>query len=405
VGSGEYGSAVSAAPLTGPAPRLRLARRSQRRLVAGVAGGIADHIGVPAAAVRIAFLLLAFAGGLGVVLYGTYWIVLPAPTSVSRPRWRWLEYVAGAALAAAALAAVAWTMPAGQLFVPSMLAVLGGALIWRQATETQRERWWQLSRTSLAAGAAGRIGRLRLAAGAMLVVAGGALALARANLSAVRDGLLAVGVTVVGVALLTGPWWMRMISDLGEERRQRIRAQEREELAARLHDSVLQTLALIQRNAAAPREVVRLARGQERELRTVLYGSKAPGGQLSDALRSLAAEVEDEYGVAVDAVVVGDASTDGRPGLAALVAASREALVNAAKHAEVSSVSLYAEVEADDIAVYVKDRGAGFDAASVDADRQGIRQSIVGRMERHRGTAKVRSRVGEGTEVEMRLPR
>jgi signal transduction histidine kinase len=198
---------------------------------------------------------------------------------------------------------------------------------------------------------------------------------------------------------------MRMISDLGEERRQRIRAQEREELAARLHDSVLQTLALIQRNAAAPREVVRLARGQERELRTVLYGSKAPGGQLSDALRSLAAEVEDEYGVAVDAVVVGDASTDGRPGLAALVAASREALVNAAKHAEVSSVSLYAEVEADDIAVYVKDRGAGFDAASVDADRQGIRQSIVGRMERHRGTAKVRSRVGEGTEVEMRLPR
>jgi signal transduction histidine kinase len=373
--------------------------------VAGVAGGIADHIGVPAIAVRIAFLLLAFAGGLGVVLYGTYWIVLPAPASVERRRWRWLEYVAAATLAAAALAAVAWTMPAGRLFVPSMLAVLGGALIWRQATDTQRERWWQLSRTSLAAGAAGRIGRLRLGAGAMLVVAGGALALARADLAAVRDGLLAVGVTVVGVALLTGPWWMRMISDLGEERRQRIRAQEHEELAARLHDSVLQTLALIQRNAAAPREVVRLARGQERELRTVLYGSRAAGGQLADALRSVAAEVEDSYGVTVDAVVVGDASLDGHPGLAALVAASREALVNAAKHAEVSSVSLYAEVEADEVAVYVKDRGAGFDTAAVDTDRQGIRHSIVGRMERHRGLAKVRSRVGEGTEVEMRMPR
>jgi signal transduction histidine kinase len=239
--------------------------------------------------------------------------------------------------------------------------------------------------------------------GIALVVVGALAVLPRTNLTAVRNAFVAVVVTVIGIALITGPWWMRMVSELGEERRERIRSQERADIAAHLHDSVLQTLALIQRNATSPREVVRLARGQERQLRALLYDLHTPSGQLSAALQAAAAEVEDDYAIAVDAVVVGDAVLDAK--LAAVVAASREALVNAAKHAGVESVSLYAEVDQEEVQVYVRDRGAGFDMAEVAADRQGVRASIIGRVERHGGRATIRTARGEGTEIEIRMAR
>ncbi|MEP7180535.1 MAG: ATP-binding protein, partial [Pseudonocardiales bacterium] len=247
-----------------------------------------------------------------------------------------------------------------------------------------------------------RTGRIRLAAGAALVVAGGGIVLARANFSAIRDGLLAVVVTVVGMALLTGPWWMRMMTQLTVERSERIRSQERADIAAHLHDSVLQTLALIQRNSGSPREVTRLARGQERELRSLLYGSRTASGQLADELRQAAGEVEDDYAISVETVVVGDAALD--DGLAAAAAAAREALVNAAKHAGVTEVSLYAEVEPDAVSIFIKDRGVGFDLDAVAPDRQGVRGSIIGRIERHGGDVKLRSQPGGGTEVEIRMP-
>ena len=380
----------------------RLYRRATHKVFGGVAGGIADHLGISPARVRIIFILLALADGLGVVLYGAYWIVLStAPGSPRRSRFDWLAYIAGAVMALAAAFAVAAAMPVGQLFVPSALAVFGGALIWRQASETQRERWWRLSRSSL--GMSGGLARTRLALGALLVISGGVVVLARSDLHAMRDGLVAVAVTVIGLALLTGPWWMRMVTDLGAERRERIRSQERADLAAHLHDSVLQTLALIQRNAGSPREVSRLARGQERELRTLLYGDRAATGQLSEMLKAVAAEVEDSYAIEVDVVVVGDVQVNDQ--LAALVGASREALVNAAKHAEVTSVSLYAEVEADAVTAFVKDRGVGFDIESIGDDRQGVRGSIIGRVERHGGTVKVRSSKESGTEVQISMPR
>ncbi len=380
----------------------RLYRRATHKVFGGVAGGIADHLRISPARVRIIFVLLALANGLGVVLYGAYWIVLStAPGSPRRSRLDWLAYLGATVVSIGGLFAVARSTPLGNLFVPSALAVFGGALIWRQASETQRERWWRLSRSSLGAGS--RLGRIRLALGAALVIAGGAVVLARSDLTAMRDGLVAVAVTVIGVALLTGPWWMRMVADLGNERRERIRSQERADLAAHLHDSVLQTLALIQRNASSPREVSRLARGQERELRTLLYGARASTGQLSEMLKAAAAEVEDSYAIEVDVVVVGDAQVNDK--LAALVGASREALVNAAKHAEVTAVSLYAEVEADAVTAFVKDRGVGFDPESIDGDRQGVRGSIIGRVERHGGAVKVRSSEGTGTEVEIRMPR
>jgi signal transduction histidine kinase len=196
---------------------------------------------------------------------------------------------------------------------------------------------------------------------------------------------------------------MRMMSQLSSERAERIRSQERADIAAHLHDSVLQTLALIQRNAASPREVSRLARGQERTLRSLLYGARTTSGQFADELRTAAAEVEDAYAVTVDVVVVGDAPLDGD--LAALAAATREALVNAAKHSGVDAVSVYAELEPNEVSVFVKDRGVGFELDEVADDRQGIRGSIVGRIERHGGTVRLTSSRGAGTEVELRMKR
>ncbi|MDT4912224.1 MAG: hypothetical protein QOC66_1352 [Pseudonocardiales bacterium] len=392
-----HGTVTTIAP-----PTRRLYRRPDRGITGGVATGIAEHMGVPRKVVRIAFLVLALAGGLGVALYGAYLIVLPTAPDAGRGRLPvWLEYTIAGAAAVVSVGIAATSLPQGGLFLPILLACLGGALIWRQASEPDRARLRALSRTSLEAAGRNRLGRVRLAAGAALVLAGAALALVRADFSAFRDGLLAVIVTVIGIGLVTGPWWMRMMSQLSAERAERIRSQERADIAAHLHDSVLQTLALIQRNAGSPREVARLARGQERTLRTLLYGTRAASGQFSEELRTAAAEVEDAYAVTVDVVLVGDAPMNDH--LAALAAAAREALVNAAKHSGVDAVSVYAELEQDEISVFVKDRGVGFDMDEIADDRQGVRGSIIDRVERHGGTARITSNTGTGTEVELRM--
>jgi signal transduction histidine kinase len=194
-------------------------------------------------------------------------------------------------------------------------------------------------------------------------------------------------------------------SALAQERAERIRSQERAETAAHLHDSVLQTLALIQRRTGDPAEVTVLARRQERELRTWLTGG-APagdGGSFAAAVASAAEEVERLHGVRVEVVTVGDAPLD--EGLAALVAAAREALVNAARHSRVDRVAVYAETSEDAATVFVRDRGVGFDPAAVDGDRRGIAESITGRLRRRGGHARVTSAPGAGTEVEMTVAR
>ncbi|HET6876042.1 MAG TPA: PspC domain-containing protein [Jatrophihabitans sp.] len=390
--------------MTVSASAPRLYRRPDRGVLGGVAAGIAEHVGMPVRTARIAFVLLAFAGGLGIALYAAYWIVLsPDPSGGSSRLPTWLEYLLAAVAAAAAVAITATSLPAGALFGPALLACIGGALIWRQASAPERDRLRDLSRTSLSAGHFERAGRARLAVGVVLVLAGAAFVLARADVTAVRDGLVAMIVTVAGIALLTGPWWMRMVGDLSQERAERIRSQERADIAAHLHDSVLQTLALIRRNADSPREVARLARGQERELRSMLYGSPVSSGQIGEQLRRVAAEVEDSYAVSIDTVVVGDAALD--ESSAAVVAAAREALVNAAKHSGTTQISLYGEVEAEEVSVFVKDRGVGFDIDDIGDDRQGVRGSIIGRVQRHGGSVRVSSTPGSGTEIEIRMPR
>ena len=207
-----------------------------------------------------------------------------------------------------------------------------------------------------------------------------------------------------GLALITGPFWVRMGRDLASERRKRIRSEERAEVAAHLHDSVLQTLALIQRNADDPRAVVTMARRQERELRGWLFENEQdlPGAEtLAAGLARAGEEVEGLHGVSIDVVAVGDLPLDDRT--RALVAAAREAMVNAAKWSGDTTVSVYAEVRDGEASVFVRDWGAGFDVDAVAPDRHGVRESIVDRMARHGGKAVVRSTVGEGTEVELRL--
>jgi signal transduction histidine kinase len=382
--------------------RPMLYRRTDHRLLGGVAGGIADHLGVSARLVRLAFIVLTVSGGLGALLYGVYWIVVPTPPgTVTGKRAKVAEYAAATLVVAGVVAYSLHGTLLGSIFVPAVLSCIGGALIWRQASEAQRLRWWRFSQTSLAAHPTDRIGRTRLVLGASLVAFGAVAVLARHNLSTVRDSLIGVVVAVIGIAIVTGPWWIGLVAALSTERRERIQSQARADLAERVHDSVLQTLALIQRNAASPREVARLARGQERELRALLYGPSTVSSHLADGLAMAAAEVEDAYGIVVDIVQVGDTPLDER--LGALVAASREALVNAAKHSGVPTVSLYAEVDERGVVVFVRDRGQGFTLDEVADDRQGLRNSIVGRVERYGGHVDVRSAPGDGTEVEIRM--
>ncbi|MEZ5251912.1 MAG: ATP-binding protein, partial [Ilumatobacteraceae bacterium] len=222
--------------------------------------------------------------------------------------------------------------------------------------------------------------------------------------SSVRVGAIATALTVIGVVVLVGPWLTRLAQEAAAERRERIRVQEREAMAAHLHDSVLQTLALIQRTADDPRRTITLARQQERELRAWLYGARASSSSttLASSLRQVVHEVESAYDVQVDLVVVGDAPVG--DAVDALVAATREACINAAKHAGTTEVSVFAEVRDGAAEVFVRDRGVGFDRATVAADRRGIAHSIEGRLDRVGGTAQVESAPGAGTEVQMRAP-
>jgi signal transduction histidine kinase len=199
------------------------------------------------------------------------------------------------------------------------------------------------------------------------------------------------------------------LRDLSTERRERVRAQERADMAAHVHDSVLQTLSLIQKAAGDPHEVVRLARSEERELRHWLFDPERLGRRgercetITDAVAAVEREVEDTYGVGVELIVVGDCPMD--DGVAALVGACREATINAAKWSGCPQVAVFVEVEPTTVSAYVRDLGVGFDPALVPDDRQGIAHSMVERMERAGGSVAVHSVPGAGTEVELVLPR
>jgi signal transduction histidine kinase len=208
---------------------------------------------------------------------------------------------------------------------------------------------------------------------------------------------------LAGLAIVLAPWLHRSRSALNQARAEKVRADARADMAAHLHDSVLQTLAMIQRQADDPKAVQQLARRQERELRNWLYGDELHEATLKAALTSAAAEVEDERGVPVELVTVGDCDTS--DSIQVLVRAAREAMVNAAKHSGADKIDVYAEVDEDSVEVFVRDRGNGFDADAVAEDRMGVKGSIVDRMARHGGTATIRSAPGDGTEVRLEIKR
>ncbi|MGH3518106.1 MAG: ATP-binding protein [Haloechinothrix sp.] len=405
------------------APRLH--RRRNGRVLAGVACGLADHLGVRVLWVRVFFALLCALGGAGLLAYGLLWVFVPqnadADSEDTAPSNAERQQALGLLALGIALAVASSTLTGifnGGMAGPLAIALVGAVVVWREADESQRRRWRDGARSGVAGallGGGGWTATVRIVAGGALVATGIAVVVLRSgSFGQVQFALIAVLATLIGVAVLTVPFWLRMGRDLGEERRERIRTQERAEIAAHLHDSVLQTLALIQKQAEAPREVVRLARGQERELRTWLYGAsgygkhrqalagQATAAQFADLLARTCGEVEDAFAISVQQVVVGDAELDER--LSALAHAAREAMVNAAKHAEVAEVSVYAEVEPGQATVFVRDRGAGFDPADVPADRHGLADSIKGRMRRHGGSATLRTAVGEGTELRLEMP-
>ncbi|MFL6138389.1 MAG: PspC domain-containing protein [Frankiaceae bacterium] len=471
------------APATSPRRHRQLRRSPRGRVVAGVAAGLAEHLGVDVLVVRLVLALLVATGGAGVLLYVALWVTVPGPEEgagggadqrpvVADPAQ--LVAYGALALGITLLCTLLGLGFGGPSAWPIVAAAVGATLIWRQADEAQRRQWLEgtgLRRrpvggaagdggdagaredagnardagsagptlvadaepldaaassapagrdppsgspapagTGAASGwplTVGRGGLARVALGFALVAAGVAGFLAANNaLRQAQHGLLAIVAVVAGLVLVTGPWWLRMAGALAAERRERIRTQERAELAARIHDSVLHTLALIQRSADDPREVARLARSQERDLRTWLYrlpGTATPDDRLGAAVEQAAGEVEDSYAIPIEVVVVGDAALDDR--LRGLVLAAREAMVNAAKSSGAASVSVYVEVEDEAVRAYVRDRGNGFDLAAVGPDRYGIKESIVGRMARHGGTAEIRTAPGAGTEVRLCLER
>ena len=422
---------AAAATLAEPRPPRKLYRSSDGRWLGGVARGLAGHLGLPVIWVRFAFIGLFMADGLGALLYAAFWFFVPlgvggvggqrppslVTTEISPDGRRRLvarKPDKGQIVALLLMVVVAMVFVgnvnlghgARAYLWPAVLVGAGVALVWRQADNARRARWAEVGRrrrtlTFLRAGA----GVLLVTAGvsAMFVLQGSA-----AHLGSVLQAALAV---IVGITLLAGPYLVRMTQDLSQERLMRIRAQERAEVAAHVHDSVLHTLTLIQRNAENANEVRRLARAQERDLRTWLYKPEGTGKDeteepdtLAEAVRRNAAEVEDKHGVPIEVVVVGDCQLDEKTG--AQMQAAREAMVNAAKYGgEGGAVQVYAEVEGRKVFVSVRDRGPGFDLGSIPADRMGVRESIIGRMERNGGTARLRAVPGGGTEVELEMER
>jgi phage shock protein PspC (stress-responsive transcriptional regulator)/signal transduction histidine kinase len=410
----------------GPSRPLR--RDMANRQVAGVLAGVANRLDVDPLLVRIGFVVVAIiTAGAALVAYLLAWIAIPKEgadeAAGRRPRLTANTRVA-AGVGFLTLAVLLVFREVGiwwsdVLIWPSILAAAGASLLWRQSRTIAGSEAAPAASTgevlrsepgarpaepkpareeSLKGLYRGGFG-VALIAGAALIVLSATGALAGA-----QDAVIVALVVILALALVLAPFWWRLGRNLASERSERIRSQERAELAAHLHDSVLQTLTLVQKRAGDPREVAQLARRQERELRDWLFerDRKPAAASLATALSDAAVEVEEAHRVPIDVIAVGDAGVGERG--AALVAAAREAMVNAAKFAPDSGeVAVYAELSNGRAQVFVRDRGAGFDPDAIPADRKGVRESIIGRMERSGGTARIRSSTESGTEVELEM--
>lgn len=405
----------------GPGSSLPLRRERDGRLIGGVVAGVSAKTGVDVTALRVGLVVVTLlSSGIGASVYVLAWLLLPAAGETSNIASRAMAdkrgiglaaglgsvlallMVAASALGAAWLNAVAW---------PIIITVCGMVLIWRNAGPDEQAMLHKMAGPLLGSAEGGTKKRLVLrtliTAGLMLVAL--ILLLQGHKHYDLLKPLLGIVLLMAAATIALGPWWLRIARDLVAERQGRIRAEERADMAARVHDSVLQTLALIQRRATEPQQVIRLARGQERQLRAWLFDGHAPGSihgdgvTLAAGIRQIQQEVEEQHRITVDAVTVGDCELD--DDLQALLAAGREATVNAAKWSGADTVSLFAEVEPEAVSLFVRDRGRGFDPDAVPADRKGLAESIRARMVRRGGSATVRSTPGDGTEVTLTMAR
>ena len=371
--------------------------------------------------VRIGFVLVAIASGVMVFVYAMAWLLIPMEGDTGNIYSRAISDRRGIRTAAAILIplliAVQFITSAlhvpfvGFVGWPTFLAIGIIVLIWRNAGESEKAFIDDDVMPLLGTGTHGNRRWLiaRVVVG-LLVGAGGIAVLVEGHTTVAALRPVGGAVLVIAAAVVIfGPWWLSLVRDLIAERQARALAEERAQMAAHVHDSVLQTLALIQRSSDDPQQVVRLARAQERELRAWLFEGRPPGGvgedatMLAEGVGLLQRQVEADHGIAVQVVLVGDCPLD--DALRALLDAAREATVNAAKWSGADQVSIYAEVETDTVMVYVRDRGRGFDPEAVPEDRQGIAQSIRARVARFGGLAVVRSAPGEGAEVQLSVPR
>jgi signal transduction histidine kinase len=403
--------------------RVRSLRRSpDNRVLAGVCGAVSSATGIDAMWVRIGFVLLAIGSGVMVLVYAMAWLLIPMEGESANIYSRAINDRRGIRLIAAILIPllIAVQLVTSSLHVtfigflgwPTFLAAGVVILIWRNANESEKAFIDHDVVPLLGADTHGH-GRRWLVArvvGGVLIGAAGivVLVMGHTTVAALRP-VGGAALVVAASVIIFGPWWLSLVRELIAERQARALAEERAQMAAHVHDSVLQTLALIQRSSDDPQNVVRLARAQERELRAWLFEGRSPGAisedatMLAEGVGLLQRQVEADHGIAVQVVMVGDCELD--EALRALLDAAREATVNAAKWSGADQVSVYAEVEPDTVMLYVRDRGTGFDPDTVPDDRQGIAQSIRARMGRFGGAAVVRSTPGEGAEVQLSMPR
>jgi signal transduction histidine kinase len=393
-------------------------------MVGGVAGGLSARFGIDANVLRLLFAVLSIGGGTGFALYVLAWLVMVRqgePMSIARRALTDRRALALGLAVATAFGAVLLALDAlglafaANLIWPVSFGAAGLVVVWRAASEQERDFLRAtVERVPVPDLPDGRTRRAlvgRVAVGVVLVAAGlGGLVAHRHTTGATLEAVGSAAVVIVGFLVVFGPWWLALARDLAVERRERVRTQERADMAAAIHDSVLQTLALIQRSSGDAREVTRLARAQERELRAWLFDARPPGSfdasevtTLAQGVAVIEREVEESHGAAVDCIVVGDCTlTDA---LRALLAAGREATTNAAAWSGAPTVSVFVEVEPTRVSLFVRDRGKGFDPDDVEEDRRGISESIRARMARHGGRADIRSTPGHGTEVELVMPR
>jgi signal transduction histidine kinase len=399
-----------------------LRRSPDSKLLGGVAEGLSKRTGIDVTIIRVALVLFGLASGTGVAAYMLAWLFLPVDGQSGNIAQKALEDRRGLALAFAFVPGLVVVLVLGtvlgvgwldSLAWPAFVSAAGLVLVWRNAPADEQAALERVVRPVIQFAVPENRSLTRISVRAILslaLLAGGLVAILLGHPSHVLVRTLGGIVLVIGAFVVAfGPWWLGVARDLVVERQARVLAEERANMATRVHDSVLQTLALIQRRADNPQQVVQLARSQERELRSWLFSGEVPGSTdkedltIAESVQRIQSEVEATHGITVEVVTVGDCELDDN--LRELLAAAREATVNSAKWSGAQVVSLFAEVEPDEVSVFVRDRGRGFDPDAVAPDRKGITESVYGRMDRHGGTADVRSAPGEGTDVSLKMPR